>query len=258
MTVLLTFGDARYEPALRRIEREAARSGFFDRLSVRRPSDLGRKFWRKHGRFVAANRRGYGCWLWKPWIVHEELAACRPGEMLVYADSGCTINERGRKRFDEYRKLLDESPTGVLGFQMPFVERCYTKGDAFQALDAWRLKDTRQVMTTVMLWRRAPESMALAREWLTLAERYDLISDSPSVVPSDPSFVAHRRDQSLFSLLAKLRGATLIDDETCFADWDEAGALPFWATRRRGGRVGPIARLLRDLSVSWQRLRHVF
>jgi hypothetical protein len=258
MAVFLTFGDAGFEHSLQRIEREADESGFFNRLRVRRPSDLGRGFWRKHGRFVAASRRGYGYWLWKPWIVVEELAACHPGEMLVYADAGCTINALGRTRFDEYHRLLDESPMGVLGFQLPFEERRFTKGDVFQALDAWRLKDTRQIMATVMLWRRSPESLGLAREWLALAERYDLISDSPSVVPNDPAFVAHRRDQSLFSLLAKLREATLIDDETFFANWDEAGAFPFWATRRRGERAGPIERLQRDLSVSWQRLRYIF
>lgn len=257
MIVFVTFGDEKYAPALRRIEREAKDSGFFDRIRIRRPSNLGRAFWRKHGRFVAANRRGYGNWIWKPWIILEELAACRPGEVLVYADAGCTINAKGRERFEEYLKLLDKSAAGVLGFQMPFEERCYTKGDAFGALDAWHLKSTGQIMATVMLWRRSSEAMALAAEWLKLAEHYDLISDSPSIVPNDPAFVAHRRDQSLFSLLAKLRGATLIEDETCFVNWDEADAFPFWATRRRGTRGGPMARLRRAISVGWLRLRHI-
>ena len=106
MTVFLTFGDAGYEEALRRIEKEAAASGFFDRLAIRRPSDLGEDFWRKHGEFVAANRRGYGCWLWKPWLIAEQLRACQPGEILVYADAGCTVRARGRRRFKEYCHMV--------------------------------------------------------------------------------------------------------------------------------------------------------
>ena len=257
MAVFLTFGDATYDQALRRIEREAAGSGFFDRLSVRRPTNLGRAFWRKHGKFIAANRRGYGCWLWKPWIVHEELAACQPGDMLVYADAGCTINARGRARFDEYRRLLEESPSGVLAFQLPVEERRFTKGDVFQALAAWHLKDTLQLRATIILWRSCANSISLAREWLELAERYDLISDAPSTVPNAPDFRTHRRDQSLFSLVAKLRGATLIDDETEFGgNWECAGAFPFWATRLRGEKQGPLAKLRRDLTTYGLWARH--
>jgi hypothetical protein len=256
---LLTFGDVSYERALRRIEREAVASGFFERVRVRRPTNLGRAFWRKHGKFVAANRRGYGCWLWKPWVVAEELAACRPGEMLVYADAGCTINACGRARFDEYCRLLEESPSGVLAFRLPFEERRFTKGDVFQALDAWHLKDTRQLRATIILWRSCANSISLAREWLELAERYDLISDTPSAVPNAPDFRTHRRDQSLFSLVAKLRGASLIDDEAEFGgDWGSAGAFPFWATRLRGEKQGPLGRLRRDLAIYGLRARHAF
>jgi hypothetical protein len=257
MTVFLTFGDKSYERALRRIEREAVESGFFDRLIIKRPPSLGRAFWRKHGKFVAANRRGYGYWLWKPWIVLEALAACRPGETLVYADAGCTINSRGRARFDQYRRMLGEASSGVLGFRLSLAERRFTKGDVFEALDAWHLQDTPQVRATIILWRSCKDSISIAREWLELSENYELISDAPSIAPNAPDFQKHRRDQSLFSLVAKLRGAVLIDDETEFGgDWEGAGAYPFWATRLRGERPSALERLRRDLSVCWLRVRH--
>jgi hypothetical protein len=153
--------------------------------------------------------------------------------------------------------MLQESPSGLLAFRLPLVERRFTKGDVFEALDAWHLESTPQVRATIMLWRSCASAVSIAREWLQLSERYDLISDAPSVVPNAPDFQKHRRDQSIFSLVAKLRGATLIDDETEFSgEWGSAGAFPFWATRLRGERRGALGRLGRDLSIGWLRARH--
>ncbi len=253
MTVFLTFGDARYEEALQRIEREAAASGLFDRLSIRRPRDLGRAFWRKHGKFVSANRRGYGYWVWKPWLILEELQKCEPDEVLVYADAGCTVDANGAARFDEYRRLLKMNPVGVIGFRLGQPEKRYTKGDAFAALDAWALKDTPQVMGTVVVLHRCEASLEFMREWLELAESYNLVSDVASVVTNDSAFIEHRHDQSLFSLLAKLRGVAIVDDDTsCGA----ADVVPFKATRRRGRRHGPLREVRRRLWVGLRRLRH--
>ncbi len=257
MTVFLTFGDLPYEKALRRIKTEAMASGFFDVVAVKRPSDLSKAFWQRHGKFVEENRPGYGYWLWKPWLILEQLSRCATDEVLVYADAGCTVNAAGRPRFDEYCRLVHEAPSGVLAFQLPFEEKRFTKGDAFQALDAWHLADTPHVMATVIILRRCEASLRLAREWLRLAETHTLISDTPSVSPNDPAFIEHRHDQSLFSLLAKLHGVTLIDDETFCGD-EHAGAVPFLSSRLRGATAGPLRGLRRDLGVRWQRARQSF
>lgn len=40
--------------------------------------------------------------------------------------------------------------------------------------------------------------------------QYDLINDSPSKVPNDVSFLDHRHDQSVFSLIYKTLGSTVL------------------------------------------------
>jgi hypothetical protein len=254
--LFLTFGDERYEEALRRVEKEALASGFFDRIVVKRPADLGSAFWKQHGSFVHANRRGYGLWIWKPWLILEALRSCEPDDFLVYLDAGCTINERGRARFEDYCRRAAASAVGALGFQLPLLEKSYTKGDLFERLHAWHLKDTRQVRASIVVIQCRAESIRFAEEWLALAEDHPLISDEPSSVSNDPSFLKHRHDQSIFSLLSKLRGATLIEDETEFADWNDATDKPFWVTRLRGKQSGPFRRLRRDLAVRWHCARH--
>jgi hypothetical protein len=259
MTSFLTFGDSTYEQALQRIEGEAVASGFFDRIAVKRPADLGKTFWRKHGRFVAASRPGYGYWLWKPWLLRQELAAMPEGGTLVYIDAGCEINGNARKRFAEYVAPARESPTGMIAFRLPLEERRYTKGDVFEALDAWHLKDTLQLVGGVLVMQSSDASRSLVGEWLARAETYHLISDAPSIVPNAADFVVHRHDQSLFSLLSKLAGTTVLDNETHFDDWSRGGDAPFLARRLRGRRrCGFMRQLQRDLDVYGQRLRAVF
>ena len=243
MTVFLTFGDDTFEQSLQRIEREAAASGFFDVVQIKRPRDLGRTFWRKHGAFVRRSRRGYGYWIWKPWLILEQLLRCQPGDVIVYADAGCTINPAGRERLAEYRALARDSPTGTMCFQLGFLEKAYTKGDAFDALDAWHLKDTGQLISGIVIFTCEEGSIQLARDWLGLAESYTLVSDEPGRVPNDASFVEHRHDQSLLSLLVKQRGGAVVGDETYFSDWGDAIRFPFWATRYRGMPWKPRKRL---------------
>lgn len=258
MTIFLSFGDSTYEQALLRIEKEARATAYFSKVTVKRPADLGKIFWRKHGRFIARNRTGYGYWLWKPWLILHTLMEAEANEILVYADAGCAINAEAQKRFDEYRSLTLESSLGVLAFRLQHEERRYTKGDAFEALNAWHLEDTPQVQGTVSLWRRCSASLALANVWLSRCEDYRLISDAPSLIPNHPDFIEHRHDQSLFSLLAKLSGATVLDDELNFTDWNEAIGSPFLARRLRGRRPrGAARRLQRSAEVGWQRLRSI-
>jgi len=46
----------------------------------------------------------------------------------------------------------------------------------------------------------------LVNEWYSVACKYNLIDDSPSIKPNAEGFKEHRHDQSIFSLLTKKYG----------------------------------------------------
>ena len=247
---LVTFGDVKFTDALRRLEHEAVASGFFDTVSIVRPSDLGAAFWRRHGRFVSANTHGYGYWIWKPWILLKALRESAPGDFIVYLDADYKVDPAGAQLFSHYRQMASESEVGLLAFQIERLEKHHTKGDMFRRLDAWHLGDTPQVRGGRIVARNGPASVAFMEEWLSVVEDYRLLSDAPSEVPNDPGFVAHRHDQSALSLLAKLRGAALL----YAPDTDTGEPAPFVSAHLKGKLPRPFPTLRRNIEVARLRL----
>ena len=49
------------------------------------------EFWNNHSEFILANKRGYGYWLWKPYLIMKTLEQMNDNDILVYADCGCEI-----------------------------------------------------------------------------------------------------------------------------------------------------------------------
>ena len=43
----------------------------------------------KHAEFINKNRRGFGYWLWKPYLIKKNMDAMEDGDILLYSDSGC-------------------------------------------------------------------------------------------------------------------------------------------------------------------------
>ena len=72
--------------------------------------------------------------------------------------------------------------------------------------------------------------MNVANEWYRNCEDYNLINDN--LCGEDKEFVAHRHDQSIYSVVVNNYGSIKISDETYFSDWENKGkSYPFWAKR---------------------------
>lgn len=70
-----------------------------------------------------------------------------------------------------------------------------------------------------------------------LLQPLNLVDNSPSVSPNLEGFVENRYDQSIFSILCKLRGITPLDcSETYAEDWNQLAAFPFQDRRDMGLR----------------------
>lgn len=189
-----------------------------------------------HMEFLETNQRGYGFWLWKPYIIKTFLDKLREGDVLVYADAGCTNNPTGSPRFNEYLNILDtnEDNYGIISFQLNLSEIKYSKRLLLETIDATEhMATSGQCIATSIIIKKNSHSTAVIDKWWELAEKYDLINDV-RMPHENLQFIDHRHDQSIFSVLVKKYGSIKIPDETFFyPDWIKGYDYPIWATRHR-------------------------
>ncbi|NDC62583.1 MAG: hypothetical protein EBZ59_01025 [Planctomycetia bacterium] len=223
--IFVTFADAKYEPSLRRIARQARAMDVYDEILIRRKRDLDPRFVRRHRDILRPNVRGYGYWIWKPQVVHAALEQCRDGDIVHYCDAGCHLLAAGRPRLLEYFALAESAESGVLAFKFepprpPFrhdgrplpgfrnIEWC--KADLLGTcglLDDRAFLEDFTLAATTFFVRRSRATLDFVREWRDFMDRnVPLIDDSPSHRPNLPEFREHRHDQAVFNCLAHGRG----------------------------------------------------
>lgn len=166
-------------------------------------------FWNKHQQFIETTKKGYGFYLWKPYIIKKTMEQMKNNDILLYLDAGCEID---KNKPNEMGKLFERVKTEKICGQMTgFSEINWTKKDLFIELDMYNLKyaESQQRAATCILFLVCDETRKLVNEWYDLGCNYHLINDtgSKSTIPDLESKCGklhqHRHDQSIFSLLTK-------------------------------------------------------
>lgn len=239
----ITFGGptTNYHNAVKRICQEANGFDVFDEIVGYTEQDLmsDESFWGKHQHFIHSNAgRGYGCWLWKPYLTKKTLDRMNDNDILVYADAGCFMNKDGKARLLEYFDILNTNESiGNISFQMIHLEELFTKMDILDYYDAKdeSIMKTGQIIGGVFILRKCQHTMELIDKWYDGCCQYHLIDGSPGTLPNIPFYDATRNDQSIFSVIRKKYGTIYLPDETWFGPrWSHDGKnYPIWAIRKR-------------------------
>ena len=236
---LLSFASSRIG-SLHRLRREAEATGCFASVTLLSAGDLGQDYWAACGDFVRTHpRRGYGFWTWKPYVIRRHLASLPEGDVLLYLDAGFSLNPEGRERLKGYVQRALDHPSGWFVFETGHSIGPYTKRSLLQAHGgddaATRALPMLQAGCQFILARQ--DNIDLAKRWYDSMTVRELIDDSPS--PDEVAgFIAHRHDQSVFSILAHRRGIAHVPDETYWPErWNERLEYPLH-TRRWKHRIG--------------------
>jgi hypothetical protein len=112
----ISFGNNLYKNALDRIKHQAESFNIFDDILIYNEEDLinFNEFWDKHKNFIKNNKRGYGYWIWKSYLVLKTLELMNDNDILLYADAGCSLNINGVERLKEYFEIVNNSSYGIL------------------------------------------------------------------------------------------------------------------------------------------------
>lgn len=237
--VLLTFGGGgkKYYDSVSRLVSQAKTFNIFDKIIGMTDLDLQIKypeFWSQHSNFISNNKRGFGYWVWKGFIILETIKTLNDGDLLVYLDCGCELNILGLERFKEYLELTKQHERMIFHLQDFHTELRWNKMDV---IDAIGLKDDNrlklpQAESGMQFYIKNQRNIDLLQDYYKYSCNYQLINDAPSILPNYREFVENRHDQSVLSLLFKRNNYFTIYDET----WPETMMKdkftnPIWAIR---------------------------
>jgi hypothetical protein len=231
----ITFGNQQYAATAERICNEAKNLNIFHYIKKFSEQELfSFPEFQQHKDFVYSNPRGFGYWLWKSFLTMKYMENMNEGDILVYADAGCTINEKGRKRMLEYFDMVNLHPSGILRFQLSLnnqTEEKWTKMDLIQHLNVEKYMEFFILVGGIFVLRKCDNSIQLVKKWYETAveNNYHFIDDSQSILSNNSSFIEHRHDQSIFSLLSRKYGSFIIDDEV---EPPFKIDCPIWASRK--------------------------
>ena len=211
MIHFISFADKKYKKTLNRIESEALNSGFFDTIQIFDEDFLSSD----QKIYCQQNPRGFGFWSWKSTVVLKNLDIIDYGDILVYSDAGNTINANGKKKFDEYINYLNQKDIDSIFFQMAHLEKTWTKMDLIDYLDAYELLETGQLTACSFLIKKTERTVNLIKKWNNIClNNKNFIDDSVSKKGNDNTFMDHRHDQSVLSILVKKMDINLFEDDT--------------------------------------------
>jgi hypothetical protein len=207
MINFITFGAGgqNYYDAVDRLKTQANNLNLFNNIYCYTDYDLktDSTFWNKHSDFIINNKRGYGYWLWKPYLIKKTMEKMNDGDILLYLDSGCEIDVNKKEKLIKYFDLVKYEL--IIGTLTRFMEKFLTKIDLFVELNMVedQYLNTIQHQAGVLLFLVCDKTRNIVNEWYELGCTYHNINDNPSINKTLVCYKEHRHDQSIFSLLTK-------------------------------------------------------
>lgn len=206
MNILINYADENFRSAQRWNTITGKILGHFSKVYEFGPSDIDESFRLKHAD-IFAYKRGNGLWLWKPYFIEKVIRQCDDGDYVFYLDSGAFFIRNPRVL---YNYIDEEHP--IFACDQPLIESCWTKPECFDYLNCWEFSNFNQFLGGIQIILVNPFTRKFYKEWLDLCCQHDLISPAglgkKDVIEKNygNSFVSHREDQSLFSLLCHKYG----------------------------------------------------
>lgn len=204
-TVLIFFGSKEYSQSKERLSLSA--KDYFDEVIAYGESDIDPQFYRSNIK-IFSERRGWGYWLWKPYLLLKTMDQLDEGDICFYADATSVFTASPEVLFERCRKS-----DGIVLFENAHYINCnWTKADCFNltGLNSKYYVYGKQADAAFQIYRKNQFSMAFLHEYLQHCSNYNILTDAPNISGENhPGFKDHRHDQSVLSLMAIKHGIQL-------------------------------------------------
>ncbi len=220
-TIFVSFGAGRtgWRQAAHRITREAQATGLFSEaisLDEEWLKSFEPKIYKIVMQFRARNLyKGFGYMTWKPAVLHWAKKTF-PQANILYMDSGSHI-DKSQYQIDRFKDLLRRNSEIGLAWRLPFhKEISWSKKELLIKLSASEIiLQSGQIQSGFIYIPNNSFSTELISTWSELAmEKNGFYFSDELEISQNNQFIAHRHDQSSFSILWKLLGFGVQDDLT--------------------------------------------
>jgi len=248
--ILLSFASDDLKKSIYRFKKQAKETNFYDEIRVMSFTDLDTNFKKVLKKLVSkGKKKGFGYFMWKPYLVKKILEEINYGDVINYMDIGFHLIKENKKRFKDYLNYIYEKNNWILTFQyhnkigekidnISFPsrkEREYSKGDLLDFFGFYNkslITETPQYMAGCFFIKKSKNSISFINEWLDIFyQRFDLVDDTESKLKNLNGFIENRHDQSVFSLLCKKYNLDSFSAYDC--DWAYLNNERTWIHNRK-------------------------
>lgn len=200
MRWFITYGDEKFIEAKRKIVDEAQQTGEFDEVVPYGYDDLSDELKVSE---IIKEPRGGGLWSWKPDVIWSTMKKANDGDIIVYCDSGCTVQKSKEWRW-YWRKLEYHD---IIAQRILMRNDHYTRKELLDKYieingQGWPL--CYQYQATVLLLVVGDFTRMLVKEWreIMLYQPHLAKDVTPQERPNQHStFVENRHDQAVYSTM---------------------------------------------------------
>ena len=201
--VAISYGNNNFGVELQFNKKSALEVAEVDEFYEYGPKDIDSEF-KKKNEYILSNSKGNGYWLWKPYFILKTLKnQLNDGDYLIYADAGILYIKKAQLVVD----FLEEIKAEMYFHRLPYLEKYYTKRDAFILLgaDLPFFTETGQFNSAFQVYKKSKFTEVFLEEYLYYSQDKRIITDDQNVMgfPNYDGFKQHRHDQSILSILTK-------------------------------------------------------
>lgn len=240
--IFISYGDIRFKPTLERIGEQAKNLNIFDEIILYNENDL--PLYIKSSPLMAYTKGG-GYWIWKPYIILNTLKKYSDDDIIVYADSGCSLEKS--EEWNKYFELMNQYKSIVFHYRRntnynwktfdkessPSIKHWVKKetsiffDDLYKNND-WKSKD--KIMAGFMIFKS--KSGKLINEWYNISILHPSLITDPlesELQNQNNYYIEHRHDQAIITPIAynfsKYTNEVLILPETSESNHEKTAVI---------------------------------
>lgn len=149
--------------------------------------------------------KGYGLYIWKPFVVWDYMNKLKDGDILIYADAGQTI-------ISSLRPVIDSMDQEIMCFSNGWRHVEWCKADVYHSIlpgRGFNNGEDKQVQASLIFFKVTPATRNFVKEWMLWCLMPGFCDDSPSKLTNYPTFAETRWDQSVLCCLQIKYGYSL-------------------------------------------------